>query len=746
MASTTDIISQLYHGFHNNPDNDATFNAAANMLPPLAAIRGMRTLGRVPDQLGTPGQAFHGATGAISGLADVLPMAMAGTRPASFIGHELARQIEEGTGLFGSALINPRFNAVPPGAERVISSLAPVRPTRVFTPQQTLDEATALASKSPLRAIALRKKLSGNPSLLVPDQTLITPDNVSSATARLPQRYLQGAITGGKGGYTDTEVHNLAHDRLMDDHSYLIEEAADELADRYGISNDDVWENHREELLDTAHRSEGYADLLNEIRNEGEGGGGRSIGTNSFSPYQRLRQVVPQDALNNYFESVLRTRGQPGDGLDYAHFSNQGQIAHARGSVDPTGRSVYLEELQSDPNKLPDFDMRAPHAQMARALLQKASDAGVSTVNFPNGDLISQVRDPSKINAYQQIYDGELGKYLFRPLADRGVSVTPNSNGVTSVDVSNPDLMNNVLQDSSYAAGGAVSSPLRWIQSLRKLGQPLDTLPRGAPVTAENYLDDPGVSTAMGFAGVMNPVETHLLQHARDLVNRPTLDAFMDTVSRSGRRLSSHIDDAASALEGELPDHVIDSLYAAFRAPDLDKAAHAFRQGFTGVGTRATGYGPVDTLAAQRGYAGLHFAPPEAEDQVSNRLAALARQYAVFTPEFSPQARVMAMKFDPRLWITDNMTEHPNLLARAGGVEDNLKQGKQSLEDLLTHGGFPSAAYHNEVEGLGGVGNNLSGVLFNPQDAVGLASGGSVGTFPDQALENEQAVPYASAR
>lgn len=176
------------------------------------------------------------------------------------------------------------------------------------------------------------------------------------------------------------------------------------------------------------------------------GNTGRKILTDVYKDYQR--QPHSQGRTNQYFETVLRAPPKAGSHLtdlmtndnsmhNTYHFSNPGQIAHARGSYDPAGGHVIIDEIQSDPyealtkyygsaekNATP--ELRTPHGDMAKALLLQSARGNANMLSIPSGDLITQVRNPKLRDFYRSVYDDQLDKQFFTPLDTLGIKTIDN--------------------------------------------------------------------------------------------------------------------------------------------------------------------------------------------------------------------------------------------------------------------------------------------------------------------------------
>lgn len=157
---------------------------------------------------------------------------------------------------------------------------------------------------------------------------------------------------------------------------------------------------------------------------------------------QRTKIVPPDNVYDRpYFETVLR--GQPSMGGQYmprvgttwnaamakagtdgrAHFGNQAQLGHVRGSVNADGK-VFAEELQSDP--IEEFGADNPaltdiYGKLGRMLIDRSAEAGAPGVAFPSAERIASVRDSKQMPFFKDVYDKQLGKQLYSPLQQRGI-------------------------------------------------------------------------------------------------------------------------------------------------------------------------------------------------------------------------------------------------------------------------------------------------------------------------------------
>lgn len=169
--------------------------------------------------------------------------------------------------------------------------------------------------------------------------------------------------------------------------------------------------------------------------------------TKEFDVYKEY-QRQPESKGNRYFETVLRQAPQEGLSLTNLadqsyHFSNPGQIAHARGSYNPSatlslpsGRRtpdnhVIVDEIQSDPTealraqglgKAPGYQaIKNPHGDMAKALILQAAKGDANMVSFPSADKVASVRQRSALPFYQSVYDDQLHNQVFKPLDAMGI-------------------------------------------------------------------------------------------------------------------------------------------------------------------------------------------------------------------------------------------------------------------------------------------------------------------------------------
>ncbi len=196
---------------------------------------------------------------------------------------------------------------------------------------------------------------------------------------------------------------------------------------------------------------------------------GRSIQP-AYSTYQRqpgltrdTNSQIPYNEQPNYFETVLRgtpsrARGDLGpDQKGNWHFDNPAQLGHVRGSVTPGG-NVYAEELQSDPlEDAPNLPaLQGIYGKLGRMLIDRSAEAGAPSVSFPNADRIASVRNQAQLPFFRSVYDKDLAKQLYAPLAKRGVPLR-QENGWTTMDL--PEGVLNAIKNDgllNYKRGGPV--------------------------------------------------------------------------------------------------------------------------------------------------------------------------------------------------------------------------------------------------------------------------------------------------
>ena len=213
----------------------------------------------------------------------------------------------------------------------------------------------------------------------------------------------------------------------------------------------------------------------------------------AYSSYQRqpgLDSMVVKTLLTgeqkvpNYFETVLRsTPGQgrrdnlpfspgsqwseePGE-LSTMHFANPSQLGHVRGSITPGG-NVYAEELQSDPIEMfgkhgeaVPAAMTDIYGKLGRMLIDRSAEAGAPSVSFPDAYRIASVRNQGQTSFFRDVYDKQLSKQLYDPLAKRGVPLRQES-GWTTMEL--PEgVLEAIKRDGllNYKRGGLVRATAR---------------------------------------------------------------------------------------------------------------------------------------------------------------------------------------------------------------------------------------------------------------------------------------------
>lgn len=207
----------------------------------------------------------------------------------------------------------------------------------------------------------------------------------------------------------------------------------------------------------------------------------RTLQDKHWQRYQRQPSVLSADPnAEGYFETVLRappsrlTGDTNSDGMqlwsgyrgdsstpDNYHFSNRGQLGHVRGTaLEGLGGerpSVFLEELQSDPLEAlgqgahPEFNNI--YGLLGRMVIDRAAEGGAGRVWFPGGARIGDVRPPKYQSFYNDVYDRQLDKQLFGPLASQGLKPVA-SDGWTYFDL--PEDLRTMLERDplGYSAGG----------------------------------------------------------------------------------------------------------------------------------------------------------------------------------------------------------------------------------------------------------------------------------------------------
>jgi hypothetical protein len=189
----------------------------------------------------------------------------------------------------------------------------------------------------------------------------------------------------------------------------------------------------------------------------------------AYDQYQRQRGMTRGlseeegrifESSSPYFETVLRgTPNRAGSNVPSSfHFVNPSQLGHTRGSVTPEGR-VFAEELQSDP--LEEFGLPGNaglndiYGKLGRMLIDRSAEARAPSVSFPDANRIASVRNASQLPFFQDVYNKQLGKQLYDPLAKRGVPLR-QENGWTTMDL--PEGILDAISKGllNYRRGGVV--------------------------------------------------------------------------------------------------------------------------------------------------------------------------------------------------------------------------------------------------------------------------------------------------
>lgn len=117
------IIKDLWKTFGNNPRNVETFDALANVNPVMSTYRGTKTLSNVDltpikqsyinEAYGVSNPQIDRAAlsqlgNIVSGGLDVIPAVPVAKAGAKAGAREIAKQIEQGTGVFGNLAVDPR--------------------------------------------------------------------------------------------------------------------------------------------------------------------------------------------------------------------------------------------------------------------------------------------------------------------------------------------------------------------------------------------------------------------------------------------------------------------------------------------------------------------------------------------------------------------------------------------------------------------------------------------------------------
>ena len=328
-----------------------------------------------------------------------------------------------------------------------------------------------------------------------------------SSQARSPKLYAQRSMTGGHAsedqiedlaldtlyGPDMAEARELVYRRLLGEISHaegIAPEYRRQAAQMMRAMPSANWEYNAQALIDAQHtddmaRMEALHELMPQARAlaaeniDIDDAGRKALGP-AFKQYQRQDVPGPHDAQGgqyferspNYFETVLRgapslgRRGSEG-GVNAGvmqpdesfHFSNPSQLGHVRGSVDPSGR-VFAEELQSDPLEVADAaqlpELSGIYGKLGRMLIDRSAEAGAPSVSFPSAERIASVRNKSQLPFFKSVYDKDLDKQLYRPLQERGVSLTQDD-GWTTMGLP-PDLVEAIRGGKllDYKQGGPV--------------------------------------------------------------------------------------------------------------------------------------------------------------------------------------------------------------------------------------------------------------------------------------------------
>ena len=230
-----------------------------------------------------------------------------------------------------------------------------------------------------------------------------------------------------------------------------------------------------------------------------------------YQSYQR-QPYTNLTGENQYFETVLRQGPQEGKNLtnltdDSYHFNNPGQIAHARGIIQPgsskRGTSLMIDEIQSDPyqalteqglSKAPGYSaIKNPHGDMAKALLLQAAKGGAARMVIPDANNIAQLRGGRGIlPAMQNIYDDQLYKQFYKPLDAMGIPMKENNAGYRSIELP-PDVADGLNKYGlPFKDGGAVSKSAQFVANLVK------SQPKEITNAYKESRNDPGILSGIG--------------------------------------------------------------------------------------------------------------------------------------------------------------------------------------------------------------------------------------------------------
>ena len=393
------------------------------------------------------------------------------------------------------ALYSPEAEGAGPSPSaiaRLLKILSPVRPAPLRMASSLPEIAQTLkGGKQPVSQLI--QQLSGRPKVqqstlqsvfghVDPTQKMTPPEFASSAKS--PKLFAQRGITSdviNEDLMLDLVTDRMYSPEMVDSRNlhweHLIKKdilnypelstrdkalIQNLLAQKKAMSPE-LWETQAERVIanfdgpDAAHDSLMNSHVLDEARAwaYGEGTKATKHMDPAYTDYQRLgptasskltkQELREFDANSGYFETVLRGKPVPRDTPfigahntpeDY-HFQNPSQLGHIRGSVSPDNR-VYLEELQSDPlEQLSTKDvpeLQDIYGKLGRMAIDRSAAGDATSVMFPTGNRIGDVRPKKQLPFYQDVYDKQLDKQLYQPLQNKGVPLT-QGNGWTNIEL-----------------------------------------------------------------------------------------------------------------------------------------------------------------------------------------------------------------------------------------------------------------------------------------------------------------------
>jgi hypothetical protein len=363
-----------------------------------------------------------------------------------------------------------------PSLQQMLKILSPIRPQQVRMTSE-LPGLAAMLRGGQQSVGQLLRQLQGKPGVQqgaltqmfghVDPAARLKPQELADQ-ARSPRLFAQRGMTGRS--HSEDALQEAADDlvwghqfqgrrmkvftdelRTMADQGVIDKDDAYQLIGQYMVSPS-VFESDVIDLIDRKGvgvqelifegglMDEAYTSAAQELPNAV----GKSMQP-AYDQYQRQPGLdTAANAKSNYFETVLR--GTPSRAFDRNdlkvtdnsggyHFTNPSQLGYVRGSVTPDG-GVYAEELQSDPLEVrPNLPaLEGIYGKLGRMLVDRSAEAEALSVSFPDANRIASVRNQKQLPFFKSVYDRDLAKQLYEPLAKRGVPLR-QENGWTTMDL-----------------------------------------------------------------------------------------------------------------------------------------------------------------------------------------------------------------------------------------------------------------------------------------------------------------------